>query len=141
MTLSSIVSWLVHLYEAFNPEFHIQGSTADLDLSMIPAAKEGMGIMKHWVWEALRILSAQHHPKGFFTTVFKLMSLLFAFDKSSALKCINQAPFITSDIKSLEFVYADGGDGVEDLLNFFDGAMQSSISAGLKLLRCAGQHA
>jgi hypothetical protein len=103
---------------------------------MIPAAKEGMGVMKHWVWEALHIISVHHDPRGFFTKVLKLTSLLFVFDKPSALKCINRAHFITKDIKPWQFVYSDGGDGFEDLLNLVDGAMQTSISAGLKFLRC-----
>ncbi|KAF8139769.1 hypothetical protein EV363DRAFT_1310578 [Boletus edulis] len=129
----TVVDWLVHLYEALNPEFHIEGSTADLDPSMIPAANEGMAVMKHWVWEALHLLSVHH--KGFFTTVLKLTSLLFVFDKSSALRCINRAHFVTHDIRPREFVYSDGCDGLEDLLNFFDGTMQTSISAGMKFLR------
>ena len=140
MILSSVVDWLTHLYEAFNPEFHIQGSTADLDLSMIPAVKEGRGVMKSWVWETLHFLGVRIDPKGFFTIVLKLTSLLFVFDKSSALKCINQARFVTNVIKPREFVYPDGGDCVEDLVNLFDGEMQTSISAGLKFLRCADQH-
>lgn len=135
MTLTSVVYWLVHLYEAFNPEFHIQGSIADLDLSLIPGVDEGRGVMRHWVWEALHILNASHDPQGFLTTVLKLTSLLFVFDKSSALKCINQAPFVTQHVKPPEFVYADDCYVVEDILNLFDGAMQTSISAGLKFLR------
>jgi hypothetical protein len=107
---------------------------------LIPAAKEGSGVMKHWVWEALHILSVHHDPKGFFTTVLKLTSLLFVFDKPSALKCINRAPFVTNVIKPREFVYPDGDYVVEDLLNLFDGVTQTSISAGLKVLRCADQH-
>ncbi|KAF8439470.1 hypothetical protein L210DRAFT_3480852 [Boletus edulis BED1] len=129
----TVVDWLVHLYEALNPEFHIEGSTADLDPSMISAANEGIAVMKHWVWEALHLLSAHH--KGFFTTVLKLTSLLFVFDKSSALNCINRAQFVAHDIRPREFVYSDGYDGVEDLLNFFDGTKQTSISAGMKFLR------
>ncbi|KAG8220598.1 hypothetical protein J3R82DRAFT_2824 [Butyriboletus roseoflavus] len=130
-----VVDWLVHLYEAFYPEFHIQGSIATLDPSMIPGFNEGRGVMKHWVWEALHILSANHDPQGFLTTVLKLTSLLFVFDKSSALKCINQAPFVAHHIWPREFEYSDGSYVVEDILNFFDGAMQTSISAGLRFLR------
>lgn len=107
---------------------------------MIPAVKEGRGVMKSWVWETLHFLGVRIDPKGFFTIVLKLTSLLFVFDKSSALKCINQARFVTNVIKPREFVYPDGGDCVEDLVNLFDGEMQTSISAGLKFLRCADQH-
>lgn len=138
MALTSVVYWLVHLYEALNPEFHIQGSIADLDLSVIPGVDEGRRVMKHLVWEALHILSASHNPRGFLTTVLKLTSLLFVFDKSSALKCINQAPFVTHHTKPREFVYPDGYYVVEDILHLFDGTMQTSISAGLKFLRYAG---
>lgn len=129
----SVLDWLTHLYEAFNPQFHVQGSIADFDLSLIPNAREGMGVMKHWVQDALYTLRPGR--SDFVTTVLKLTSLLFAFDRSSALKCINQAYFNAHHARVREFIYsADGRYVVEDIVNLFDGIQQTCISSGLVFL-------
>lgn len=133
---SSVLDWLTHLYETFNPQSHVQGSIADLDLSMIPGAHESIGVMKHWVRDALYNLRANYDPSAFLTTVLKLTSLIFAFDQSSALKCIKQAYFNSHHARVQEFMYLDGRYVLEDIVNLFDGAQQTCISAGLLFLKC-----
>ncbi|KAI9462690.1 hypothetical protein HD554DRAFT_2175805 [Boletus coccyginus] len=130
-----ILDWLTHLYEAFNPQSHVQGSTADLDLSLIPGAHESIGVMKHWVRDALYTLRADDDRRGFLTTVLKLTSLIFAFDESSALKCIKQAHFNARHARVQQFVYPDGRYVLEDIVSLFDGGQQTCISAGLLVLR------
>ncbi|KAF8837940.1 hypothetical protein BDN67DRAFT_908328 [Paxillus ammoniavirescens] len=130
-----VLGWLSHLYEALKPQFHVQGSTADLDFSMIPGGHESIRVMKHWVRDALYNLDPNHDRPGFLTAVLKLTSLVFAFDRSDALKCINQAPFNTHHMKPHNFLYADGRYLVEDIVNLFDGVAQTSISSGILFLR------
>ncbi|KAF9229832.1 hypothetical protein BS17DRAFT_744362 [Gyrodon lividus] len=130
-----VLDWLSHLYEAFNPQFHVQGSTADLDLSMIPGGHESIRVMNHWVRDALYGLDPNYDRPGFLTAVLKLTSLIFAFDRSDALKCINQAPFNTRHMKPHHFLYLDGRYLVEDIVNLFDGVAQTSISSGILFLR------
>ncbi|KAF9242380.1 hypothetical protein BU15DRAFT_43965 [Melanogaster broomeanus] len=130
-----VLDWLSHLYEAFNPQFHVQGSAADLDLSMMPGGHESIRVMKHWVREALYNLNPNQDRPGFLTAVLKLTSLVIAFDRSGALKCINQAPFNTRYVKPPHFLYTDGRYLVEDIVNLFDGVAQTCISSGILFLR------
>ena len=137
LRLSSMENWLTRLYEAFKPHSHVQGSIADLDLSMIPGAYEGIGVMKHWVRTTLYTLRASYDLSAFLTTVLKLTSLIFAFDESSALKYVKQAHFNAPHARVQEFVYPDGRYALEDLVNLFDGTQRTCISAGLTFLRYA----
>ncbi|KIK96874.1 hypothetical protein PAXRUDRAFT_273934 [Paxillus rubicundulus Ve08.2h10] len=130
-----VLHWLSHLYEAFKPQFHVQGSIADLDFSMMPGGHESIRAIRHWVRDALYNLDPTHDRSGFLTTVLRLTSLVFAFDRSDALKCINQAPFNTHHVKPPNFLYTDGRYLVEDIVNLFDGVAQTSISSGIRFLR------
>ena len=136
MRASSVLGWLTRLYEAFNPQSHAQGSTAILDLSMIPGARE---TMKHWVRDALYTLTANYDHSSYLTSVLKLMSLIFTFDESSALRCIKQARFNTDLARVPQFVYSDpdGRYMLEDIVGLFDGTQQTCISSGLMFLRYA----
>ncbi|KAI9567009.1 hypothetical protein HD554DRAFT_2039900 [Boletus coccyginus] len=130
-----VLDWLTRLYEAVNPQSHVQGSTADLDLSMIPGAHESIGVMKHWVRDALYTLRADDDRRAFLTTVLKLTSLIYAFDESNALKCIKRAHFNAHHARVQELVYPDGRYVLEDIVSLFDGTRQTCISAGLLVLR------
>ena len=103
---------------------------------MIPGAHESIGVMKHWVRDALYTLRAEDDRRWFLTTVLKLTSLIFAFDESSALKCIKQAHFNARHARVPQFVYPDGRYVLEDIVSLFDGSQQTCISAGLLVLRC-----
>lgn len=128
--------WLTHLYEAFNPHFHVQGSIADFDLSPIPGAHVAIGVMKHLVRDALYSLQPGQWDK-YLTTILKLTSLLFTFDKSVALECIRQAYFVVHRTRIPLFKYPDpdGCYAVEDIVHLFDGTKQTCISSGMKFLR------
>lgn len=103
---------------------------------MIPGAHENIGVMKHWVRDALYALRVDYDRSAFLTNVLKLTSLLFAFDESSALQCIKQAHFNASHARVAAFVYPDSGRYVlEDIVSLFDGTQQTCISAGLLFLR------
>ncbi|KIJ59804.1 hypothetical protein HYDPIDRAFT_118051 [Hydnomerulius pinastri MD-312] len=128
----SVLEWLSHLYEALNPQFYVQGTTADLDLSLIPGARDSIRVMKNWVRDALYHFNDR---TGFLTPVLKLTSLVFAFDGSNALKCINQAPLHVPRFRPGIFIYPNGRYIVEDIVNFFRGAAQTSISSGILFLR------
>ncbi|KIJ60092.1 hypothetical protein HYDPIDRAFT_32519 [Hydnomerulius pinastri MD-312] len=137
----SVLDWLNHLYEALNPQFHVQGTLADLDLSLIPGARDSIRVMKHWVRDALYNFNAHHDPTGFLTTVLKLTSLVFAFDRSDALKCINQTPFNVPRFRPRIFIYSDGRYIVEDIVGLFNGIARTSISAGMLFIRHIFKHA
>ncbi|KAF8139771.1 hypothetical protein EV363DRAFT_1497668, partial [Boletus edulis] len=130
-----VLYWLTHLYEAFNTQSHVQGSTADLDLSMIPGAHDSIGVMKHWVRDALYALHENRARSAFLTNVLKLTSLIFAFDAASALTCIGQAQFNAHHARVQVFTYPDGRYVLEDIVRLFDGTQQTCISAGLLFLR------
>ena len=127
-----MLDWLTRLYEAFNPHFHVQGSIADFDPSLIPGAHEGMDIVKRWVQDAIYDL----HPGdlGFLTTILKLSRLLFTVDRAGALDCINQVLSTHPIIPWLTYPDPDGRYVVEDIVNLFDGNQQTCISSGSKFL-------
>ena len=129
-----MLEWLTSLYEAFNPRFHVQGSIADFNLSSISGAHEGIGIMTHWVRDAIYDLSPGR--PDFLTVLLKLTSLLFAFDRSNALQCINQAHFNRPIVRMPQFIYPDGRYVVEDIISLFYGIRQTCISSGLIFLKC-----
>ena len=102
---------------------------------MIPGARE---TIKHWVRDALYTLTANYHRSSFLTNVLKLTSLIFAFDESSALRCIQQARFNTDRARVAQFVYSDPNGSscymLEDIVRLFDGTQQTCISSGLMFL-------
>ena len=126
--------WLTNLYEAFNPHFHVQGSIANFDPSLIPGAHEGMSVVKHWVQEALCTL--RPGCLDFLTIVLKLTRLLFTFDRSRALQCVNRAHFNAPHARIPQFIYPgpDGRYVIEDIVSLLDGNQQTCISSGLVFL-------
>ena len=127
-----MLNWLTNLYEAFNPQIHIQGSIANFDLSSISGACEGMDVMKCWVREAIRDLRPSF--PDVLTTTLKLSRLLFTFDRSSALSCINKAHLTHLRIPRLTYLDSDGRYIVQDIVDLFDGSQQTCISSGSKFL-------
>lgn len=125
---------LTRLYEAFNPQFHAQGSITRFDLSSIPGAREGMGIVKHWTQEALYTL----HPRrlDFLTIVLMSAWILYTFSRSGASEHINQARLNAryARIPQLTYPDPDGRCVVGDVVNLFDSNQRTCISVGLKFL-------
>jgi len=91
--------------------------------------------MRHWVRDALYTLRADNDRSALLTTLLKLTSLIFTFDKSSALKCIKQARFNARHARVQEFMHVDGRYVLDDIVNLLDGTQQNCISAGLLALR------
>lgn len=129
-----MLEWLTYLYDAFNPQSHVQGSIADLDLSSIPRSREVTHVMKLCVQDALYDLRPSRWD--FLTNVLRLTNLLFTFDKSSALSCIHKTYFTRHARMSHRFIYPDGEYVVADIVKFFDGTHYDCISAGSKFLKC-----
>ncbi|KAI9462689.1 hypothetical protein HD554DRAFT_2288449 [Boletus coccyginus] len=116
--MNYVLNWLTHLYDAFNPQFHVQGSIADLDLSIIPSAHESIGVVKHWVRDAFNTLHADNDRSAFLTTLLKLANLIFSFDAPKRTKQAHHA-------RVQQSVYPDGRHALEDIVSLFDGGQST----------------
>lgn len=87
-----------------------------------------MYIVGHWVRDALYNLR-----RDFLTTVLRLTSLFFAFDKSSAISCIKKA---YDSLLHSQLLHPDDSEYVvEDIVKFFDDTHHICVSAALGFLR------
>ncbi|KAG2070627.1 hypothetical protein BDR04DRAFT_1099616 [Suillus decipiens] len=129
----SMRDWLSHLYEALNPPFFIQGSLADLDMSLMPFRLDGMKVVKLWIRESFYSLDPFWINSQFLTAVMRITSLSFAFDRNDASSYISRAKCTGSG--PLELLRkGDRRYMVHDLLNSYRGATHTSISSGILYL-------
>ncbi|KAG1719550.1 hypothetical protein EDB19DRAFT_1860748 [Suillus lakei] len=125
--------WLNRLYEALNPPFFIQGSLADLDMSLMPFGLDGMKVVKLWIRGSFYSLDPFWTNSQFLTAVMRITSLSFAFDRNDASGYISRAKCIVS--RPAELIRrGDNRYMLEDLLNSYQGAICSSISSGILFL-------
>ncbi|KAG1719467.1 hypothetical protein EDB19DRAFT_2045105 [Suillus lakei] len=129
----SMRDWLEHLYEALTPPLFIQGSFADLDLTLIPHGLTGLRVVKNWIRESFYSLNPSQSPH-FLTTLMRITSLSFAFDRNNAPTYISQAECLTRNISVKLLRKSDNRYLVKDMLNSYRGATQSSISSGILYL-------
>jgi hypothetical protein len=131
--LISMRDWLNHLYEALNPPFFIQGSPADLDMSLMPFRQDGMKVVKLWIRESFYSLDPFWVNSQFLTAVMRITSLSFAFDRNDASSYISRAKCIVS--RPAELIRrGDNRYMLKDLLNSYRGAICSSVSSGILFL-------
>jgi tetratricopeptide (TPR) repeat protein len=129
----SMRDWLNHLYEALNPPFFIQGSPADLDMSLMPFRQDGMKVVKLWIRESFYSLDPFWVNSQFLTAVMRITSLSFAFDRNDASSYISRAKCIVS--RPAELIRrGDNRYMLKDLLNSYRGAICSSVSSGILFL-------
>ncbi|KAG2132368.1 hypothetical protein DEU56DRAFT_981701 [Suillus clintonianus] len=129
----SMRDWLEHLYEALTPPLFIQGSFADLDLTLIPHGLAGLGVVKNWIRESFYRLNPSQSQ--FLTTLMRITSLSFVFDRDDAPAYISQTVFLAPNISTKLLRKPDNHYLVNDMLNSYRGATQSSISSGIMYLR------
>ncbi|KAG2070632.1 hypothetical protein BDR04DRAFT_1076404 [Suillus decipiens] len=129
----SMRDWLKHLYEAINPPFFIQGSPADLDMSLMPLRLDSMKVVKLWIRESFYSLDPFYTQAEFLTALMGVTSLSFAFDRHDAPVYISRAKCTVSGPSEL-FRKWDGRYMVHDLLSSYQGATRSSISSGILYL-------
>jgi len=123
--------WLSYLYEALNPPFFIQGSLADLDMSLMPFRLDGMKVVKAWIRESFYSLDPNDMQPEFSTALMRITSLSFAFDRNDAPNYISQARCIVHS-RPVEFHRKeDERYVVEDLLSSYHAASRSCISSGI----------
>jgi len=126
--------WLNYLYEALNPPFFIQGSLADLDMSQMPFRTDGMKVVKTWIRDSFYSLDPFYKQPQFLTTLMRITSLSFAFDRNDAPGYISRAKCVVHS-RPIEFLRKeDRRYMVEDLLGSYLGARRSSISSGILYL-------
>ncbi|KAG1841503.1 hypothetical protein F4604DRAFT_1961164 [Suillus subluteus] len=130
----SMRDWLEHLYEALTPPLFIQGSFADLDLTLIPHGLAGLGVMKNWIRESFYRLNPSTSPQ-FLTTLMRITSLGFTFDRNDAPAYIAQAKCLTKNRSIKLLRKPDNHYLVIDILNSYRGATPSSISSGILFLQ------
>ncbi|KAG2132369.1 hypothetical protein DEU56DRAFT_859536 [Suillus clintonianus] len=129
----SMRDWLTHLYEALNPPFFIQGSPADLDMSLMPFRLDGMKVVKLWIRESFYSLDPFWTNSQFLTAVMRITSLSFAFDRNDASSYISRAKCMVS--RPAELIRrGDNRYMLKDLLNSYQGAICSSVSSGILFL-------
>lgn len=129
----SMRDWLNHLYEALNPPFFIQGSLADLDISLMPLRLDGMKVVKLWIRDSFYSLDPFWINSQFLTSVMRITSLSFAFDRNDASSYISRAKCIVS--RPAELIRrGDKRYMLVDLLNSYQGTIYSSVSSGILFL-------
>ncbi|KAG2143549.1 uncharacterized protein EDB93DRAFT_1088104 [Suillus bovinus] len=124
---------LDHLYEAINPPFFIQGSSADLDMDLMPLRLNGVKVVKLWIREFFYSLDLFDTQAEFLTTLMRMISLSFAFDGDNAPAYISRAKCTFSG--PFEF-FRKGDDRymIHDLLDSYQGTTCSSILSGIMYL-------
>ncbi|KAG2360020.1 hypothetical protein BDR07DRAFT_1487588 [Suillus spraguei] len=129
----SVRDRLEHLHEVLAPPSFIQGSLADLDLTLIPHGLAGLRVVKNWICESFYLLNPSNSPQ-FLTTLMRIASLSFTFDRNDAPAYITQAKCLTQYryIKLLR--KPDNRYLVMDMINSYQGAAPSSISSGILFL-------
>ncbi|KAH7884002.1 hypothetical protein F5I97DRAFT_1631620 [Phlebopus sp. FC_14] len=130
----NIADWLNHLYEAFFPPTHAQGSIADLEWSQIQDAHNGLSIMREWTRDAIYALNPDDFPDTFLNELPRLTRISFTFDEKDAFKYITQAKCYAhcqhpSLLRTPSEHYI-----VEDMITFAQGRTKHSISAGIEYL-------
>ncbi|KAG1738629.1 uncharacterized protein EDB91DRAFT_1347576 [Suillus paluster] len=105
------------LYEALNPPLFIQGSLADLDLTLIPHGSAGLRMVKNWTCEFFYKLDPFQSPSLFLTTLMRITSLSFAFDRNDAPTYIAQAKHVLDHRLSVNLSVLC--DYIEDILSSF----------------------
>ncbi|KAG1764093.1 hypothetical protein EV702DRAFT_1283367 [Suillus placidus] len=125
--------WLEHLYEALAPPLFIQGSFADLDLTLIPHGLAGLRVVKNWMRESFYSLNPSKSPQ-FLTTLMRITSLSFAFDRKDAPAYIAQAQCLSQNKCAKLLRQPDNRYLVEDMLNSYREATPSGISSGILFL-------
>ncbi|KAG1741835.1 uncharacterized protein EDB91DRAFT_1247889 [Suillus paluster] len=123
------------LCEALNPPLFIQGSLVDLDLTLIPHGSAGLRVVKNWTREFLYKLDPFQSPSPFLTTLMRINSLIFAFDRNDAPAYIAQAKCVARNISTTLLLKADNRYLVLDMLNLHRGVTESSISSGILYLQ------
>ncbi|KAG1825456.1 uncharacterized protein BJ212DRAFT_276627 [Suillus subaureus] len=134
MQWESMRDWLEHLYEALTPPLFIQGSFADLDLTIIPHGPAGLRVVKNWIRESFYRLNPSTSPQ-FLTTLMRITSLGFVFDRNNAPTYIAQAKCLTQNRSIKLLRKPDNRYLVTDILNSYRGATPSSISSGILFLQ------
>ncbi|KAG2109745.1 uncharacterized protein F5147DRAFT_150627 [Suillus discolor] len=129
----SMRDWLEHLYEALAPPLFIQGSFADLDLTLIPHGLVGLRVVKNWIRESFYRLNPSKSPQ-FLTTLMRITSLSFAFDRNDAPTYIAQAKLVPKNTFTELLRQPDNRYLVVDMFNSYQGASPSSISSGILFL-------
>ncbi|KAI5991381.1 hypothetical protein EDC04DRAFT_2587409 [Pisolithus marmoratus] len=120
-----IADWISHLYEAFFPPFRAQGSLADLDLSSIQGASDGIRVTKNWVRGAIYSLGPR--SPDFLTNILRLIKLGSTFGESDALQNANCVQCYRPEIL---FRNPDRYI-VEDMIVSIQSSTETSISAGI----------
>ncbi|KAG1829533.1 hypothetical protein DFJ58DRAFT_737317 [Suillus subalutaceus] len=134
MRWKSMRNWLEHLHEAPTPPLFVQGSFADLDLTLIPHGLAGLRVVRSWIRESFYRLNPFTSPQ-FLTTLMRITSLGFTFDRDGALAYITQAKCLTQN-KSVELLRkTDNRYLVMDMLNSYRGGTPNSISSGILFLQ------
>jgi hypothetical protein len=133
-TVISMRDWLEHLYEALTPPLYIQGSFADLDLTLIPHGLAGLRVVKNWIRESFYLLNPSRSPQ-FLTTLMRITSLSCAFDWNDAPAYIAQAECLTRNRSIKLLRKPDNRYLVLDMLDSYRGATPSSISSGILFLQ------
>ncbi|KIN94541.1 hypothetical protein M404DRAFT_380130 [Pisolithus tinctorius Marx 270] len=121
-----IANCIDHLYEAFFPPSHAQGSLADLDLSSIQNSYDGMRVMRNWVRSAIYSL----HPRksaDFLSDILRLIKLSSVFGESDALRSANCVRLY----RPVELFRHPGHYIVEDMIYSIQSFKDTSISAGI----------
>ncbi|KAI5997875.1 hypothetical protein F5J12DRAFT_331427 [Pisolithus orientalis] len=121
-----IANCIDHLYEAFFPPSHAQGSLADLDLSSVENSYDGMRVMRNWVRGAIYSL----HPRkstDFLTDILRLIKLSSVFGESDALRSANCVRLY----RPVELFRHPGHYIVEDMIYSIQSFKETSISAGI----------
>ncbi|KAG2160213.1 uncharacterized protein EDB93DRAFT_46990 [Suillus bovinus] len=127
----SMRDWLEHLYEALAPPLFIQGSFADLNLTLIPHGLAGLRVL--WIRESFYSLNPFKSSQSL-TTLMKITSLSFAFDRNDAPAYIAEAQCVNRKTFTELLRRPDNRYLVMDMLNSYRGAIPSSISSGILFL-------
>ncbi|KAG2070722.1 hypothetical protein BDR04DRAFT_1076592 [Suillus decipiens] len=124
---------LEHLYEALAPPSSIQGSFADIDLTLIPYGLAGLRVVKSWIRDSFYRLNPSNSPR-FLTTLMRITSLSFTLDQNNAPAYIARAECLAQNRYARLLRKPDNRYLILDMVSSYEGAAPSSISSGIMFL-------
>lgn len=133
---NSVRQWLDRLYEALNPYSYRLGSTANLNISHIPEAENGLKVVNDWIRYLIYTSDPWRHS-AFMTTFLRVGTLGFTFYRTEAIDYVRRALCVNK--RSPEILIRKEGKGniMWDFVDAIHGVQQWCLPAGFSFLRWA----
>ncbi|OCH88979.1 hypothetical protein OBBRIDRAFT_757238 [Obba rivulosa] len=130
--------WLRRIHEALCPPSPLMGSPQNLVTTAIPEFERGMRIVTEWARELLYSLRPHSSEGGFLSSLVRVATISFTFDKTAAIHNIPRIPCVSELKPPPQFVRGSPPACsyiVRDVLAFLHDTMPISLSRGILFMK------